>query len=174
MKLIEVDKARYKKHLNIVIVGFISSLLVLSLLFGSVLIALFSDLNHVSDVGNVVDFVCWGWTAADLVGFNPTINGFSITLGPEWVGNGVASTCGVAGGPALSIQRTGSNDNNTLADFVCAATTVDVVNPGMTCGWSPVSCRFPVTVTVDPIPTVVVPPDEFVAFIVFRDTFVRY
>ena len=50
MKLIEVDKARYKKHLNIVIVGFISSLLVLSLLLGSVLIAMFSNVPEMVDV----------------------------------------------------------------------------------------------------------------------------
>jgi len=42
MQLIDIDKARYRKHLNIVIVGFIASLLVLSLLFGSIFISLFS------------------------------------------------------------------------------------------------------------------------------------
>lgn len=42
MQLIDIDKARYRKHLNIVIVGFIASLLVLSLTFGSILISLFS------------------------------------------------------------------------------------------------------------------------------------
>ena len=66
MKLFEVDKARYKKHLNIVIVGFISSLLVLSLVFGSVLIALFSDLNHVSDVGNVAEIAEAAVTASEV------------------------------------------------------------------------------------------------------------
>lgn len=42
MQLIDIDKPRYRKHLNIVIIGFISSLLILSLLFGTVLISLFS------------------------------------------------------------------------------------------------------------------------------------
>ncbi len=42
MQLIDIDKTRYRKHLNIVIVGFIASLLVLSLLFGTILISLFS------------------------------------------------------------------------------------------------------------------------------------
>ena len=45
MQLIEIDKTRYRKHLNIVIVGFIASLLVLSLLFGSILISLFSTVG---------------------------------------------------------------------------------------------------------------------------------
>ncbi len=43
MKLIEVNKAIYRKHLNIVIVAFISSLLILSLVFGTGLIAVLSD-----------------------------------------------------------------------------------------------------------------------------------
>jgi hypothetical protein len=45
MQLIDIDKARYRKNLNIVIVGFIASLLVLSLLFGSILISLFSTVD---------------------------------------------------------------------------------------------------------------------------------
>jgi len=48
MQLIEIDKTRYRKHLNIVIVGFISSLLVLSLVFGSILIGLFSTVGDIS------------------------------------------------------------------------------------------------------------------------------
>ena len=108
----------------------------------------------IDDVGNVVDFVAWGWTAAELAGFNPTINGFNITLGAEWTGNGCDATCGVAGGPALSIQRVGNNDNNNLGDFVCQASTPDVVNPGLVCGWpSGVTCPYPTTVVVDTPPT---------------------
>lgn len=44
MQLIEINKKRYRKHLNIVIVAFIGSLLILSLTFGSILISLFSSL----------------------------------------------------------------------------------------------------------------------------------
>ena len=104
--------------------------------------------------GNVVDFVAWGWSAADIAGFNTTINGFNITLGPEWSGDGCDATCGVAGGAPLSIQRIGNQDGNTLADFVCQASTPDVVNPGLSCGWTPVSCRTPVTVIVNPPPII--------------------
>lgn len=50
MQLIEIDKVRYRKHLNIVIVGFISSLLVLSLLFGTILISLFSTASDISEL----------------------------------------------------------------------------------------------------------------------------
>ncbi len=45
MQLIDIDKSRYRKHLNIVIIGFISSLLIFSLLFGTVLISLFSTVG---------------------------------------------------------------------------------------------------------------------------------
>ncbi|MGL1956194.1 MAG: DUF3087 domain-containing protein [Colwellia sp.] len=45
MQLIKIDKARYRKHLNRVIVGFICTLLVLSLVFGSVLIHFLSDVD---------------------------------------------------------------------------------------------------------------------------------
>ena len=54
MQLIDIDKARYRKHLNIVIISFIGSLLVLSLLFGTILISLFStvgDTNALLQVG---------------------------------------------------------------------------------------------------------------------------
>ena len=108
----------------------------------------------IDDVGNVVDFVAWGWTAVDLAGFNAVINGFNITLGAEWTGNGCDATCGVAGGPQLSIQRIGNTDSNNAGDFVCQASTVDVVNPGLVCGWpSGLTCPFPFTVVVDLPPT---------------------
>lgn len=43
MELKDIDKPRYRKHLNRVIVGFIASLTILALLFGYVLIAVFSS-----------------------------------------------------------------------------------------------------------------------------------
>lgn len=49
MQLIDIDKQRYRKHLNIVIVSFISSLLVLSLLFGTILISMFSSVGDVNE-----------------------------------------------------------------------------------------------------------------------------
>jgi len=44
MQLIEIDKTVYRKRLNIVIVGFVSALLILSLGLGSAIIAYFGDL----------------------------------------------------------------------------------------------------------------------------------
>ena len=43
MQLINIGKARYRKHLNITIVGFIGTLLVLALVFGQLLIAVFAQ-----------------------------------------------------------------------------------------------------------------------------------
>ena len=43
MQLKTIDKTRYRKHLNIVILGFITTLLVLSLVYGSLLIKVFSN-----------------------------------------------------------------------------------------------------------------------------------
>ncbi len=43
MQLINIDKTRYRKHLNIIIAGFIGSLLVLALVFGQLLIAMFAQ-----------------------------------------------------------------------------------------------------------------------------------
>jgi hypothetical protein len=53
MQLLDIDKVRYRKNLNIVIVSFIGSLLVLSLLFGFIFISLFSTVGEVSQLGQV-------------------------------------------------------------------------------------------------------------------------
>ena len=54
MQLIEIDKARYRKHLNIIIVSFIVSLLVLSLTFGTLLINLFSTVIDTPVASDIV------------------------------------------------------------------------------------------------------------------------
>lgn len=43
MKLKDIEKTVYRKHLNIIIVGFIASLLILALAFGQGMIMLFAD-----------------------------------------------------------------------------------------------------------------------------------
>jgi len=62
MKLIEVEKSIYRKHLNIVIVGFVASLMILSVGFGTGLIALFSDNTNTNFrfnlLGVVLALVC--------------------------------------------------------------------------------------------------------------------
>lgn len=116
----------------------------------------------VDDVGNVVDFLAWGWTAAELAAFNPTINGFSITLGPEWIGNGCPLPCAAVGGVPYSYSRTGNSDNNVAGDFTCQATSLNVLNPGLSCGWvaSNLTCPYPLNVVVDMPPTASNPTDS--------------
>ncbi|MBL4911172.1 MAG: DUF3087 domain-containing protein [Alteromonadaceae bacterium] len=43
MKLTEINKTRYRKHLNIIIVAFIAVFMVLALIFGQALIAMFAQ-----------------------------------------------------------------------------------------------------------------------------------
>ena len=43
MQLLNINKSRYRKHLNMVIVGFIAVLLTLALVFGQLLIAAFAE-----------------------------------------------------------------------------------------------------------------------------------
>jgi len=107
----------------------------------------------IDNVGNVVDFLAWGWTAAEIATFNTTINGYNITIGSEWVGPGDPSNCG-AGAATNSHQRTGNTDSNTLSDWTCQMCTQNVLNPGLSCGWVAVSCRFPVHITVNPNPVI--------------------
>ncbi len=105
----------------------------------------------IDDQGNVKDFCVWGWSASDIAGFNTNINGFNITIGPEWIGNGCSANCSTTGGLPYSIQRIGNNDSNTNVDFVCQASSQDQLNPGLNCGWSAVSCRFEAQIDIAPI-----------------------
>lgn len=109
----------------------------------------------IDDVGNVVDFVCWGWSAADVATLSITLNGFPITIGPEWTTNGVSASCNTVGGVPYSISRIGTNDSNTAGDFVCQATSLDALNPALSCGWvaQSIGCPYPITVEVDMPPT---------------------
>lgn len=51
MQLQDVSKTTYRKNLNVIIAGFIITLLCLSLAFGRLLIAGFSDLGYSADAG---------------------------------------------------------------------------------------------------------------------------
>ena len=66
----------------------------------------------VDNLGNVIDWVGWGWTEEEIASFNVTVGGFTIdTLQGLWTGAGIDRT-----GPG-TLQRTGSLDTNTSADF---------------------------------------------------------
>lgn len=65
MQLIEINKERYRKHLNKVIIGFVASFMVLSLAIGQGLISVFSDPNsdnfNLNLTGVIIAlFICGG------------------------------------------------------------------------------------------------------------------
>lgn len=119
----------------------------------------------IDDQGDIVDFVSWGWTAAELAGFGPTINGNTLTLGPEWTGPSCSNACTTVGGTAYSLSRNGNSDTNTSADFVCQATSLNLVNPGLNCGWiaSNITCPHEVIVAIDSLPSASTPDTTFLS-----------
>ena len=80
MQLIDINKARYSKHLNIVIVGFISSLLILSLLFSTILISLFSSLGDITVVQVATDAMVDGVPAEQDSNFIYNLLGVALAL----------------------------------------------------------------------------------------------
>lgn len=65
MKLIEINKTLYRKRLNIVIVSFIASLAICSLLFGSIFIELFGEPSQVTNTVNEISIQVGGETIED-------------------------------------------------------------------------------------------------------------
>ncbi|MCJ8293939.1 MAG: DUF3087 domain-containing protein [Colwellia sp.] len=81
MQLIDINKARYRKNLNITIVGFISSLLVMSLLFGTVLISLFSTVGDVNELAKLAsDVITDGVTVEPETNFRYNLLGCLLAL----------------------------------------------------------------------------------------------
>ncbi|MES2619822.1 MAG: T9SS type A sorting domain-containing protein [Bacteroidota bacterium] len=106
------------------------------------------------NLGAVVDFVVWdNWPAGALNTFNPTVNGFSVTLGNQWMGD-TASTTGIG---TQSLARVGSIDNNNRTDFVFQTASIGSPNPGLSTvfqGGSCLSVRVAASVKVEPSPVV--------------------
>ena len=81
MQLIDINKARYRKHLNITIVGFISSLLVMSLIFGTLLISLFSNVVEVNELVKIAnDVIIDGMEAEPETNFRYNLLGVILAL----------------------------------------------------------------------------------------------
>ncbi|PKR81166.1 hypothetical protein CW751_06165 [Brumimicrobium salinarum] len=116
------------------------------------------------DSGEIVDFVAWGWSAADLAGLNTVINGYNITLGSEWIGPGCNDNCAEVNNVQYSLSRVVNSDNNDLNDFICQPTSLNVINPGLNCGWvaSDFTCAYPAAVTIDSLPSASTPDTTFV------------
>ncbi len=79
----------------------------------------------VDDAGNLVDFVAWGWNAAQIRAMNVTVLNHAITIGDEFSGDGVV--------PARVIYRQGDMDLSTAADFAYGTSSSGASqNPGLT------------------------------------------
>lgn len=116
----------------------------------------------VDNLGNIVDFVAWQWSQADLLGMNVTVNGFNINVGSSWNGDG-AGSCSTG-----SISRFGSIDNDNATDFGCPTQTEGTQNANLSsifaaCGSGCSSDRVAVTVDLLPLPTVFLGNDTTIA-----------
>lgn len=101
------------------------------------------------DAGNNIrDFIAFLWPDATIQAMAPVINGVPITIGTEWVGDGIPNCL------TLSTTRIGNSDNNNAGDFACEADTKGTQNANLStsfancglglCG----SGRIPVMVTM--------------------------
>ena len=98
----------------------------------------------VDNLGNVVDFMAWGWTEAQIYAMNVTINGFPIDMTTAWVGNSMMSY------PSDFITRV-NYDDDVVTDWINTTVgSIGLPNPNMVVsGGSGVGCAGPlVPVTV--------------------------
>lgn len=79
--------------------------------------------------GQVVDFVIWGYTPAEMADWNPgEINGFTINpfTSGQWSGNSIAHPSN-----GTSLQRIGSRDGQVATDWAWQAASTALQNPGL-------------------------------------------
>ncbi len=113
------------------------------------------------NLGNVVDYLAWGWTTNDIQGFSTQINNFTVTASGSWNGDGVSDVCASPN----AISRTGSSDHDDATDFTCMPSSSGTVNPGLmlpfvSCGTSAcTSERIQVDVIINPTPAPDLGPD---------------
>lgn len=86
------------------------------------------------DQGEIVDMVTWSWTAAQLQNFNTVINGFTVTIGDAWLGDGIQQFS------SDYIQRI-IYDNDNLGDWInSTSNTMGLPNPNISIITSTSSC----------------------------------
>jgi negative regulator of sigma E activity len=108
----------------------------------------------VDNVGNVVDFLIWdNWPANALATFAPVVNGFTINLGTQWMGD-YHNTTGIG---TQTLTREGSVDHNDSSDFKFRPGTIGIHNTNLANsiqGGSCPSTRVAAQVSVLPVPNV--------------------
>jgi len=67
----------------------------------------------VDDAGNVIDFVVWGYSDAEIASFAVNINGYDVTAAGAWFGESVPPD----GDRDYSLQRLGDSDNGNKDDW---------------------------------------------------------
>ncbi|MBK7852728.1 MAG: T9SS type A sorting domain-containing protein [Bacteroidetes bacterium] len=80
----------------------------------------------VDDAGSIVDFVAWDWDSTSIQSMALTLNGFPVTIGNEWSGDGFISCTAPA-----DMSRTGSEDHNLASDFTCNPESKGTLNTGL-------------------------------------------
>lgn len=102
------------------------------------------------DHGTVVDFVAWDWDSTSIQNLNVNLNGFPVSIGSEWSGDGTLS----CQGGITTISRSGIEDYNVASDFICDTASKGIHNAHLDavlhncgiglCG----SMRIPVDITL--------------------------
>jgi len=104
----------------------------------------------IDDNGEVVDFVAWGWTDSEIQSFSTNINGYNITIGSEWIGDGIMAFS------SEFLERI-TYDNDDASDYINVTVNTkgqpnpNLVGTGGTANGCP-SNRIPDTVFVGSIP----------------------
>ncbi len=71
----------------------------------------------VDDMGAVIDFVVWGYSAGEVGTMSVNINGFVVTPDQSWTGNPIVAS----GTESNSLQRVGNTDDHNATDFAFAS-----------------------------------------------------
>ncbi len=96
----------------------------------------------IDDAGNVVDSVFWNFSAAEIAGFNVTINGFNITAADlDWTGIGADLSLECTN----SFRRTGDSDTSADWSGLCESSDYGVANDDIDLGF--VGCLAERTLT---------------------------
>ena len=100
----------------------------------------------IDDNDVVVDALFWKWSAAEIANFNTTIDGVNYTIADlPWSGKGVVAGFG------LTIQMTGTEENNVHTDYLSRPSTVGNPNLNFDLSYICKSERVPVIVEINPI-----------------------
>ena len=108
----------------------------------------------IDNTGKIVDYLAWGWKSANIQAFSATINGYPITIGSKWSGDGIVD-------PANNFIVRQFYDNNNSTDFTNTTTgSIGTANPGMinsSGGGSALGCesnRVPIKAMISNFPAV--------------------